>query len=123
MVPSENIKIFLDEGLEYLPSVSVDCVIFGFFEGQLKVLLMEFYNTKAFALPGGFVFVNESTDDAAKRMLEQRTGLKDIYLAQFYTFGESNRGNWNVHRETMAAHGFELEAEHWLLQRFISIGY
>lgn len=123
MTPSQDIKDFLDKGPEYLPSVSVDCVIFGFHEQQLKVLLLEFKKTKAHALPGGFVFKNESTAEAAKRILRERTGVKDIYLEQFYTFGEPHRGNWDVHKSTMSSHGFELEKEHWLLQRFITIGY
>lgn len=123
MNSSKNIKTFLEKGPEYLPSVSVDCVIFGFYEDQLKVLLLEFKNTKAFALPGGFVFKNESTDEAATRILWERTGVKDIYLEQFYTFGEQYRGNWDVHKTTMESHGFELGPDHWLLQRFISIGY
>ena len=123
MPTSQPIKAFLDKGPEYLPSVSVDCVIFGFHENQLKVLLLEFKHTKAFALPGGFVFKEESTDEAATRILWERTGVKDIYLEQFHTFGEQNRGNWDVHKATMSSHGFELEVEHWLLQRFISIGY
>lgn len=120
---SNNIKTFLEKGPEYLPSVSVDCVIFGFYEDQLKVLLLEFKNTKAYALPGGFVFKNESTDEAANRILWERTGVKDIYLEQFHTFGEAYRGNWDVHKATMASHGFELGSDHWLLQRFITIGY
>ncbi len=123
MPTSQPIKAFLDKGLEYLPSVSVDCVIFGFHENQLKVLLLEFKHTKAFSLPGGFVFKEESTDEAATRILWERTGVKDIYLEQFHTFGEQNRGNWDVHKTTMSTHGFELQADHWLLQRFISIGY
>lgn len=123
MPTSQPIKAFLEKGPEYLPSVSVDCVIFGFHENQLKVLLLEFKHTKAFSLPGGFVFKEESTDEAATRILWERTGVKDIYLEQFYTFGEQNRGNWDVHKATMSTHGFELQADHWLLQRFISIGY
>jgi 8-oxo-dGTP diphosphatase len=123
MPTSQPIKVFLDKGPDYLPSVSVDCVIFGFHENQLKVLLLEFKHTKAFSLPGGFVFKEESTDEAATRILWERTGVKDIYLEQFHTFGEQNRGNWDVHKATMATHGFELQADHWLLQRFISIGY
>jgi 8-oxo-dGTP diphosphatase len=123
MPASQPIKAFLDKGPEYLPSVSVDCVIFGFHENQLKVLLLEFKHTKAFALPGGFVFKEESTDEAATRILWERTGVKDIYLEQFHTFGEQNRGNWDVHKTTMSSHGFELKVDHWLLQRFISIGY
>lgn len=123
MPVSQLIKAFLDKGPKYLPNISVDCVIFGFHENQLKVLLLEFKHTKAFALPGGFVFKEESADEAATRILWERTGVKDIYLEQFYTFGELNRGNWDVHKATMSTHGFDLEPDHWLLQRFISIGY
>ncbi|WP_428655731.1 NUDIX hydrolase [Runella sp.] len=123
MTLSPDIKTFLDSGSQYHPGVSVDCVVFGFHERQLKVLLLEFKKTNVFALPGGFVFKEESTDEAATRILWERTGVKNIYLEQFYTFGEQNRGNWNVHKETMSSHGFELENEHWILQRFISVGY
>ncbi len=74
--------------------VTTDCVIFGFEDGVLKVLLIE-RNDHPFegwwALPGFFVEEHESIDEAAQRILHIYTGLKDIFLEQFYTFGSVNR--------------------------------
>lgn len=73
---------------------SIDCVIFGFDEGELKILLIE-RNEEPFkdwwALPGYLVEQDESIDHAAERILYELTGLKGIYMDQFYTFGDVNR--------------------------------
>ncbi len=73
---------------------SIDCVIFGFDEGELKVLLIE-RNEEPFkdwwALPGYLVNQDESLDNAAARILYELTGLRGIYMDQFYTFGDVNR--------------------------------
>lgn len=73
---------------------TVDNVIFGFDEGDLKVLLIkrgeEPYNDK-WALPGYFVYPNEDLDTAAKRVLEELTGLRNVFLEQVKTFGAVNR--------------------------------
>ena len=73
---------------------SIDCVIFGFDEGELKILLIE-RNVEPFkdwwALPGYLVEQEESLDNAAERILYELTGLKGIYMDQFYTFGDVNR--------------------------------
>jgi 8-oxo-dGTP diphosphatase len=73
---------------------SIDCVIFGFDEGELKILLIE-RNVEPFkdwwALPGYLVEQDESLDNAAERILYELTGLKGIYMDQFYTFGDVNR--------------------------------
>src|SRR5205809_6843217 len=75
-------------------ALTVDCVVFGFDEGELKVLLIERalepFKGK-WALPGGFVRVDETVDDAARRELGEETGLKDVFLEQLYTFGAVNR--------------------------------
>jgi 8-oxo-dGTP diphosphatase len=85
--------------LTYLPiyfnSVfSADCVIFGFDGGELKILLIQ-RNEEPFkdwfALPGNIVNNDESLDAAAERILYELTGLKDIYMQQFYTFGDVKR--------------------------------
>jgi 8-oxo-dGTP diphosphatase len=76
---------------DWLPNISVDCVIFGFQENQLKVLLLKFRNSDIWSLPGGFIGREEDADDAAKRILWQRTGLENIYLQQFHTFGDLKR--------------------------------
>ena len=76
------------------PALTVDCVVFGFDEEDLKVLLVQrdlapFQG--AWALPGGFVHVDETLEDAAKRELSEETGLGKVYLEQLYTFGAVDR--------------------------------
>lgn len=73
---------------------SVDNIIFGFDEGDLKVLLIK-RGTAPFngqwALPGDLVYPNEDLETAASRVLEELTGLKKVYLEQVYTFGAVDR--------------------------------
>ncbi|PZX55693.1 NUDIX hydrolase [Algoriphagus chordae] len=107
---------------EYLPNISYDSVIFGFSGEKLKILILEYHNIKTFALPGGFVKVNEPLDEAVKRGLSERTGLDEIYLEQFHTFGSMDRFNPSVMRSILAEQGHFLE-NHWLLGRFITVGY
>src|SRR5258708_4531183 len=75
-------------------ALTVDCVVFGYDEGELKVLLIE-RGLDPFkgrwALPGGFVRVAETLNDAARRELREEAGLKDIFLEQLYTFGTVDR--------------------------------
>jgi 8-oxo-dGTP diphosphatase len=75
-------------------ALTVDCVVFGLDEGELKVLLIERALNPfkgRWALPGGFVRVDETLNEAARRELAEETGLKDIFLEQLYTFGEVKR--------------------------------
>ncbi|HYG74655.1 MAG TPA: NUDIX domain-containing protein [Planctomycetota bacterium] len=76
------------------PSLTVDCVIFGLDEGDLKVLLIQ-RDIEPFkgrwALPGGFVRLDESLEEAAKRELQEETGVSSVYLEQLYTFGDLGR--------------------------------
>src|SRR5207237_1127461 len=75
-------------------ALTVDCVVFGYDEGELKVLLIE-RGLEPFkgrwALPGGFVRVDETLDDAARRELQEETGLERVYLEQLYSFGDLER--------------------------------
>ena len=71
-------------------ALAVDCVVFGLDVADLKVLLIQrklapFQH--AWALPGGFVRVDETLDAAARRELEEEAGVTDVYLEQLYTFG------------------------------------
>ena len=87
-MPAENI---------YYPHVSVDCVVFGFDGERLRIMLIERnitendapYNDKK--LPGSLILEDENLDDAASRILTELTGLKNIYLSQFKSFGNPDR--------------------------------
>jgi 8-oxo-dGTP diphosphatase len=74
--------------------LSVDCVVFGYQEGQVRVLLIE-RNADPYkdswALPGDLVSPNEDLEFAANSVLNKLTGLKDIFMEQFYTFGSVDR--------------------------------
>ena len=76
------------------PAVTVDLVIFTIAENDLKVLLIrraqEPFKNK-WALPGGFVELDESLEEAAAREMEEEVGVKDVYLEQLYTFGDPKR--------------------------------
>lgn len=74
--------------------VSVDCIVFGFDEGELRVLMGKRKMDPGrglWSLYGGFVGANESVDDAAKRVLYGLTGLKDLYMKQVGAYGDVNR--------------------------------
>jgi hypothetical protein len=107
----------------YLPGLAVDAVIFAFHEKQLKILVLEYRNTSLFALPGGFIRDTEDINNAARRVVAERTGLKHIYLEQFYVFGEMSRHDPLPMKTIMKKNKISVKADHWLLKRFVSIGF
>ncbi len=85
---------------EIIPNLSVDCVIFGFNSTELNVLLVErtLLNKKDksvifsdYTLTGNHVLKGENPEMAANRILKDLTGLHDLYLEQFHTFGDIDR--------------------------------
>lgn len=97
MLPNINVfnEIVLKESLPVFNSaVSIDCVLFGFDGVDLKILLIE-RNEEPFkdwwALPGNLVEADESVDESASRILHELTGLSNIYMEQYFTFGDVNR--------------------------------
>jgi len=114
MIPNTN---------ELHPGLSIDCVIFGFHENELKVLLLKPKNDDCWALPGGFVKTDQDVDTEAVRVLKNRTGLDDIFLKQFYLFGNVSR-NKAGHVDKMIENGMIDESlREWFSQRFVTIGY
>lgn len=102
-----------------IPQLTLDCVILGFHDGQLKVLLLRWKGTQDWSLPGGPIQQDEAIDDAAYRILNERTCLDKIYLKQFHTFGELPRYNLKLIKEKLK---HVIDPDIWY-ERAISIGY
>jgi 8-oxo-dGTP diphosphatase len=90
----------MDITQKILTNISVDCVIFGFDFERLNVVLVEREYVdpvsgetliQDFSLAGYHIFEGEDLDDAAYRILKDRTGLENLYLEQFATFGNTDR--------------------------------
>lgn len=107
---------------KYLRHISVDCVIFGFHEHELKVLLLKAKYAGKWALPGGFILKEEHIDEAAQRILKQRTGLDEIYLQQFYAFGNPGRSTKKINEQFLKNAGLKAQKS-WMFERFITVGY
>ncbi|HBL78177.1 MAG: hypothetical protein A2W90_13910 [Bacteroidetes bacterium GWF2_42_66] len=79
---------------QIIPNLSVDCAVFGFDQEGLKLLLIRRDKEPAmnsWSLPGGYIYLDENPDDAAKRLLNELTGVHDLFLSQIAVFGEVNR--------------------------------
>lgn len=77
-----------------LPCITIDCAIFGFEDFKLKILLVKRDiepSRGTWALPGGWVGKNEHMDDAARRILQEASGMSDVYMEQLRAFGEADR--------------------------------
>lgn len=103
--------------------ISVDCVVIGFDGEHLKVLLVRrageeegevFHDMK---LPGSLIYMDEDLDDAAKRVLNELTGLKNMPLMQFKAFGSKNRT-----KNPKDIHWLE-RAEHAKVERIVTVAY
>jgi ADP-ribose pyrophosphatase YjhB (NUDIX family) len=113
---------FLKGHEKYLRHISIDCVVFGFHENELKVLLLKARYAGKWALPGGFILKEEHMDVAAHRILKERTSLDKIYLHQFYTFSDPARSTKKINQGFLKNMGIKAEKS-WMFERFISVGY
>jgi len=117
-------KLLIEKGDKvYQPGISVDCVILGFHENELKVLLLKVEQGNQWALPGGFIKKNEPIENAAYRVLQERTGVQNIFLQQFNVFGAPDRSDASIHQNRFLEYGIKIPKDNWLLQRFITIGF
>ncbi len=93
MIELNDKKVMQYVGMDHM-LVAVDCIIFGFEDNQLKLLLIKrnFKPEKGkWSLMGGFLKKDESCDDASDRILYQLTGLANVYLEQFYSYSDVKR--------------------------------
>ena len=113
---------FLKGHEKYLRHVSVDSVIFGFHQNDLKVLLLKAKYAGLWSLSGGFILKDEQTEKAAHRVLKERTGLEKIFLQQFNVFSDPARSTKEVNQQFLKNIGVKLDKS-WMFERFITIGY
>ena len=97
-----------------LPHLSIDCVVFGFHQNSLNVLMLKLKGEENWMLPGGYVNKDESLDHAAERILFERSGADKIFLNTFGVFGDINRSE---------GYFKDYPDDLWHKQRFITIGY
>ena len=123
-MPGENSwkKLFSDLS-EYIPQLSVDCVVFGFHSHHLKVLLMKSPNQDVWSMPGGFVRRDETVEQAARRVLLERTGVDGVYLQQFRIFSDPVRNTIRFPSNFLEDLGCSPADIEWLTQRFVTVGF
>ena len=109
---------------KYIPGQSLDCVIISYAKNDLQVLLLQWENTGAWGLPGGFIYKDEDMEIAAARVLKERTGIDSPFLSQFYTFGDIKRRDIEqlLHELEITKLNTRLIRQ-WFIQRFITTGY
>lgn len=110
---------------QFLPHVSIDCAILGYHSQQLKVLLIKPRFLNGWCLPGGYIKRTETLTEAAGRILHERTALEDVFLQQFYTFGDPGRSKVKKFdkKQFETVFNIVLEKDNWLLDHTISVGY
>ena len=90
----EELQHFFSQGyLDYRPCLSVDCAIFGYHNNDLQVLLTKSLGVTMWCLPAGYVKKEESLEQAATRITEDRTGIENLFLKQFKAFGDPGRND------------------------------
>lgn len=116
---------FINHGEQYyLPGLLISCVILGYHDRQLKILLGRHTGVDGWMFPGGHIKKEEGLSDAAVRVLKERTSLEDIYLQQFYAYGDLQKDgpDWRssiFSEDFIARYG----KDNWLLKRTVLIGY
>ncbi len=122
----KELQHFFKKGyLDFRANLSIDCAIFGYHSGELKLLLVKNIVLLKWCLPGGYVRKDENLDRAAARITTERTGLNNIFLQQFKTFGEPGRtSNLTIDAAKLAAlTGVQLNEKSWLFGDTISVGF
>ncbi|MDP4271327.1 MAG: NUDIX domain-containing protein [Bacteroidota bacterium] len=114
------------DGLKYFyRNISVDSVIIGYHEKELKVLLQRPQNFQKWGLPGGYVFKTETVDDAAFRIVQYRTQLDNLFLHQFKVFSNPDRVKDAGFTPEIYSKitGIKIDDDHWMFDNFVSIAF
>jgi 8-oxo-dGTP diphosphatase len=122
----EQIKnYFRSLAKEAIPQLSVNCVIFGFHEKTLKVIVNHIVidDKTLTVLPGGYVMQSEDLTVAVERVVRESTGLEKILFKQFAVFGDASRSFGSVFIDQKPSVTKDKTLLEWMSKRFISICY
>lgn len=122
-------KIIIDQiinGSKYFyRNISIDNVIFGYHERELKVLLQRPGGMEKWTLPGGYILKTETAEEASYKVVRYRTKLENIVLHQFKVFcrPDRNKDESFTLKKLSEMQGIELPEDHWMFDNFVSIGF
>lgn len=125
MPMDEQMEDIFDEAGNYLRNVSVDNVILGYHEKELKVLLQQPFALNKWTVTGGYIKKTESIEKAASRIAYTRTGLKDIFLQQFRAFGDPTRAIDEDFTPELLRKltGIDIKDDSWIFGYFVSVAF
>jgi len=117
-----SIKEYLNQApQQFIPQLSVDIATIGYQDGLLKCLLLNFKDK--WMLPGGFVFQTESVEDAAYRVLSERSGITNAHLQFLQVFGDKERNFYSEYEKYFQAEELETATYKWFNHRFVTLSY
>jgi ADP-ribose pyrophosphatase YjhB (NUDIX family) len=121
----EDIDDIINHSDRYLHNVSVDNVIFGYHDKELKILLQLPYTLEKWTVTGGYIRRTESIEEAASRIAFTRTGLKGLFLQQFRSFGNPKRSvdSGFTAEHIREATGIKVPRDFWIFDYFVSLGF
>lgn len=117
-----DIEELITHGEKYfLPNLSIDLVIIGYQEQQLKCLLLKMGSK--WSLPGGYIALQESVEDATYRILYERTGLRKPHLKFLSVFGDGQRSFHEEFKSYFDKHGLPWSEDLWINKRFVTLAF
>jgi ADP-ribose pyrophosphatase YjhB (NUDIX family) len=120
-----EIKDLVSFSQDYLRNVAVDNVILGYHDKQLKVLLQQPFVLDKWTVTGGYIKRTETIEEAAARIANMRTGLKDLFLQQFRCFGSPERGQDSgfTAKRIRDFYYIDMPDDFWIFDYFVSVGF
>lgn len=124
MPPLSQTDAILDSS-QFLKNVAVDNIIFGYHNRGLKVLLQRPKGINKWTVTGGYIKKTETIEEAANRVAFLRTGLKNLFLQQFQSFGSPQRvKDKEFTAEQISKRvGFEVTSDLWIFDYYVSVGF
>lgn len=117
-----SFKEFIENGQEhFLPNLSIDHVIIGYENGQLKCLLLQI--GEKWLLPGGYIKRDESVENAALRILKERTSLENPFMKFLSVIGGADRKFTEQWKDLLPKINIDWNKNYWINDRFVTLVY